>query len=69
MFLIWKAGMLPAIQESVFTSGFSSEPLEWDLKDADGNMLRQGIYPYRIRITDSNGRSTESFKKLVIVRQ
>jgi hypothetical protein len=57
------------IQESVFAGGFSSEPLEWDLKDANGNFLRQGIYPYRVRITDNNGRFAESFKKLVIVRQ
>ena len=57
------------IQETVFAGGFSSEPLEWDLKDANGNMLRQGIYPYRIRITDKNGRFAESFKKLVVVRQ
>jgi hypothetical protein len=57
------------IQETVFAGGFSSEPLEWDLKDANGNMLRQGIYPYRVRITDKNGRFAESIKKLVVVRQ
>jgi hypothetical protein len=57
------------IQETVYAGGFSSEPLEWDLKDANGNYLRQGIYPYRIRITDKNGRFAESFKKLVVVRQ
>jgi hypothetical protein len=57
------------MQQSVFATGFSSEPIEWDLKDANGNMLRQGIYPYRIRITDKNGRFAESIKKLVIVKQ
>jgi hypothetical protein len=63
------ARQMAAIRQSVYTAGFSSEPLEWDLKDAGGNRLRQGIYPYRIRITDSNGQSTESFKKLVITGQ
>ena len=57
------------IQETSYAGGFSSEPLEWDLKDANGNLLRQGIYPYRIRITDKNGLYAESFKKLVIVKQ
>lgn len=57
------------IRETVFAGGFSSEPLEWDLKDANGGTLRKGIYPYRIRITDINGRIAESFKKLVVVGQ
>ena len=57
------------IQETSILQAFGSEPLEWDLKDTKGNMLRQGIYPYRIRITDSNGRFTESFRKLVVIRQ
>lgn len=61
--------LVAEIQETSIAGGFSSEPLEWDLKDANGNYLRQGIYPYRIRITDQNGRFTESVKKLVVVRQ
>jgi hypothetical protein len=61
--------LVAGISETVFAAGFSSEPFEWDLKDANGNLLRQGIYPYRIRITDKNGRFAETFKKLVVVRQ
>jgi hypothetical protein len=57
------------LHQTVIATGFNSEPLEWDLKDADGNLMRAGVYPYRIRITDSNGRFAESIKKLVIVRQ
>jgi hypothetical protein len=57
------------IHQSVYTTGFSSDPVEWDLRDAGGNLLRQGIYPYRIKITDSNGHYTDSFNKLVIIRQ
>ncbi len=43
------------IRNTFYAGGFSSEPLEWDLKDENGNMLRQGIYPYRMRITDKTG--------------
>ncbi len=57
------------IRNAFYAGGFSSEPLEWDLKDDNGNMLRQGVYPYRLRITDQNGRYAESFKKLVVVKQ
>jgi hypothetical protein len=61
--------MVAVLKETVSTSGFTSEPLEWELKDEGGNYLRQGIYPYRVKITDMNGTSTESYRKLVIVRQ
>ena len=61
--------MVAVLKETVSTSGFTSEPLEWDLKDENGNSLRQGIYPYRVNITDMNGSSTESYRKLVIVKQ
>jgi hypothetical protein len=57
------------IQKSIYTNGFSCDPLEWDLKDADGNSMRQGVYPYRIRITDNQGHYTDSYNKLVILRQ
>jgi hypothetical protein len=53
----------------VFSSGFSTQPIEWNLKDAHGNPLRQGIYPYRVKITDDQGLSAESYRKLVILRQ
>lgn len=55
--------------ETIAPGGFSSAPLEWDLKDKNGNLLRQGIYPYRIRITDSSGSYTECYQKLVVIRQ
>jgi hypothetical protein len=55
--------------ETIAPGGFSSAPLEWDLKDKNDNLLRQGIYPYRIRITDSSGSYTECYQKLVVIRQ
>jgi hypothetical protein len=57
------------INEAIITTGFNSTLPEWDLKDMNGNMLRQGIYPYRIRITGNNGSYTDSFQKLVVIRQ
>jgi len=54
------------IRQSVYTTGFSTDPLEWDLKDENGNRLREGVYPYRIRITDIKGKFAESYRKLVI---
>ena len=57
------------LEETITTSGFNSTPLEWNLRDSNGNMLKQGIYPYRIRIMNKNGLYTESYQKLVVIRQ
>jgi hypothetical protein len=55
-------------QETVAASGFNTSLPAWDLKDMNGNMLKQGIYPYRIRLTDGEGRYADSFHKLVVIR-
>jgi len=57
------------LRETVFSGGFTSSPMTWDLRDSNGNYLSQGMYPYRIRINDRSGSFTESYKKLIILRQ
>jgi hypothetical protein len=57
------------LEQDLVSGGFATEPLDWDLRDSNGNLLQQGIYPYRVRITGDSGLSAESFGKLVVVRQ
>ncbi len=40
----------------------------WNGTDANGRMLRSGIYPYRIKFRGDNGMYVESSQKLVIFR-
>jgi hypothetical protein len=54
------------IDQYINTTGFSSDPIEWDLKSEKGKRLNEGVYPYRIRITDSKGNFAESYNKLMI---
>lgn len=54
--------------ETVSASGYNTTLPAWDLRDMNGNMLNQGIYPYRIRLTNSQGLYADSYHKLVIVR-
>ena len=54
--------------EQIMSSGFNASLSEWDLKDSNGNLIKQGIYPYRIRIKNSKGSYSDSFHKLVVVR-
>lgn len=63
------SGRLTAIVKDVVTSaGFISEVL-WDLRDINGNKLRQGFYPYRIVVRDTSGRYAEGNEKLIVTEQ
>jgi hypothetical protein len=57
------------LKQDLTTGGFSTEPLEWDLKDGSGTPIAPGIYPYRVQITNEAGQSAESFSKLAVTRQ
>jgi hypothetical protein len=55
-------------EQNLYMEGYRSSPIEWDLKDENGNTLRSGIYPYRIRVQDESGLLTDGFQKLIILR-
>lgn len=54
------------LRQNIYTEGFHSSPLEWDLKDNNGNRLANGIYPYRIRVEMNEGLISDGFNKLII---
>jgi hypothetical protein len=54
--------------EVMHSTGFNTSLPVWDLRDSNGNLIKPGIYPYRIRLTSSKGLSAESFQKLVVLR-
>jgi hypothetical protein len=60
--------MVYNFSSDVITSGYNTKLDEWDLRDYNGNKIKQGIYPYRIRATDSNGSYSDSYQKLVVIR-
>jgi hypothetical protein len=60
--------LVSSYSDHLTTTGFNTVLSQWDLKDMNGNLLKQGIYPYRIRIADSEGNFADSYQKLVIIR-
>jgi hypothetical protein len=54
--------------EVMHSTGFNTSLPVWDLRDSNGNLIKPGIYPYRIRLTSSKGLTAESFQKLVVFR-
>jgi len=56
------------LEQMLYAEGYHSSPIEWDLKDQNGNAVRSGLYPYRIRVEDPSGLLTDGFQKLLISR-
>ncbi|MBN2481323.1 MAG: type IX secretion system sortase PorU [Bacteroidales bacterium] len=61
--------MVATIENTISSAGFSSSPIYWDLKDQNGNYLRQGVYPYRMVVRNKNGSHADRYEKLVVIRQ
>ena len=56
------------INQSVNTSGFRADPIQWDGTDDYGDPLARGVYIYRVRIKNSDGQYAEKSEKLVILK-
>jgi flagellar hook assembly protein FlgD len=59
--------LVTSISRTYYETGFVSAPLEWDLKNSSGSDLGAGIYPYRLTVTTSLGKSFIN-QKLIIIR-
>jgi len=57
------------LKQDLNPDGFSTEPLEWDLKDGSGTRIPPGLYPFRVQIVNETGLSAESYSKLAVIRQ
>ncbi|MBN2610782.1 MAG: type IX secretion system sortase PorU [Bacteroidales bacterium] len=51
-----------------YASGYRSEPIEWDGTDQYGNILPNGVYPYRVTVGNSDGLLAVKFEKLMILK-
>ena len=57
----------------VITGSFSngrtlSEPIEWDGKDDFGSEIARGIYFYRLKIKDLDGKKVNAYEKLLYLK-
>ncbi len=56
------------IKRNIYMEGYHSSPIEWDLKDNNGNSLANGLYPYRIRVEINDGLISYGFNKITIIK-
>ena len=59
--------LVKTIFETVHSSGFRSEGINWDGRDDFGDKLARGVYIYRLTIETEDGTKAEKIEKLVIL--
>ncbi|NNM15596.1 MAG: T9SS type A sorting domain-containing protein [Bacteroidia bacterium] len=60
--------LVKTIDQYVNTTGFRSEPVEWDGKDDFGDNIGKGVYVYRLKVRDQNGEVATKTEKLVVLK-
>jgi len=51
----------------VKSDSFRSQPIDWNGRDDFGDKLANGVYIYHVKIRTSEGTTTDSYQKLVIL--
>jgi hypothetical protein len=58
--------LLRSMKQSFITEGYTSGKFEGDRRDAGGNRMKTGIYPYRIILTSDKGQTVWQASKMVL---
>lgn len=56
------------LESKVYASGYDIPPIEWDGTDNGGTPARNGIYLFRLSVSDAAGQTTVKSQRLVIYR-
>ncbi|MDD3876850.1 MAG: type IX secretion system sortase PorU [Bacteroidales bacterium] len=56
------------INETINTSGFKTEPIEWNGCNDYGEPIGKGVYIYRLLVKTEDGRIAEKTEKLIILK-
>jgi hypothetical protein len=60
--------LVKTINKTLFSGGFSTEPIEWNGSNNYGNKLTSGIYIYKVNIQNTQGYSVTKSERLVIMK-
>lgn len=59
--------LVKTISETVLSSGFRNDPIEWDGLDDYGQKIGRGVYLYNLKVTTPDGQHAEQIERLVIL--
>jgi len=60
--------LVKTITTNLNTTGFKSKPIEWHGNSDNGAPIAKGLYVYKIKVSDFNGKSSEKVEKLIILK-
>ena len=60
--------LIKTIETVVSTDGFRNEPIAWDGRDDFGDNIGRGVYFYKLRVKNQDGKYAEKLEKLVILK-
>lgn len=59
--------LVKTINTSVTGAGFRADCISWDGLDDYGDKIGRGVYIYRLKVTDEQGKKADKYEKLVIL--
>ncbi|MBN2683360.1 MAG: type IX secretion system sortase PorU [Bacteroidales bacterium] len=59
--------LVKTLDTQVFSDGYRSQPINWDGRDDYGDPIGRGVYIYRIKVRNEEGKVVDKFEKLVIL--
>jgi len=63
-----KANIVKILNERIFSSGFKTDPINWDGTTDSGEKIGKGMYIYRLIVSKQNGDQVSKTNKLVFLR-
>ncbi len=60
--------LVKTIRRTIVSNGYRVEPIEWDGRDDFGSNIGRGVYIYRVKVRNENGKTAEKYQKLVILK-
>lgn len=61
-------GLIKIINEQIYTSGYTIDPICWKPGDSNGRRVDPGVYAYHVKVRATNGDVVNKFKKMVFVK-
>ncbi len=60
--------LVKTLQTSMTTTGYRSNPINWNGLDDYGDQLAKGVYIYKLAVKSNDGETVEKIEKLVIIK-
>ena len=60
--------LVKTINQEIFSDGYNAGPITWNGSSDYGDRIGRGLYVYKIRITNSLGKSFEKTSKLIVLK-